>query len=53
MVWSIVLVVSGTYDQLFTYVVAAAFVFYALCAVAVIVLRRRAPGAERVFAVRA
>lgn len=51
MAWSIVLVVSGTYDQLFTYVIAAAFVFYGLCAVAVIVLRRRAPGAERVFSV--
>jgi len=51
MVWSIVLVVSGTYDQLFTYVIAAAFVFYGLCAVAVIVLRRRAPSAERVFSV--
>jgi basic amino acid/polyamine antiporter, APA family len=51
MVWSIVLVVSGTYDQLFTYVIAAAFVFYGLCAVAVIVLRRRAPTAERVFSV--
>jgi APA family basic amino acid/polyamine antiporter len=51
MVWSIVLVVSGTYDQLFTYVIAAAFVFYGLCAIAVIVLRRRAPSAERAFSV--
>lgn len=51
MAWSIVLVVSGTYDQLFTYVIAAAFVFYGLCAVAVIVLRRRAPGAGRAFSV--
>src|SRR5678809_557493 len=51
MAWSIVLVVSGTYDQLFTYVIAAAFVFYGLCAVAVIVLRRRAPDAERAFSV--
>ena len=51
MAWSIVLVVSGTYDQLFTYVIAAAFIFYGLCAVAVIVLRRRAPDAERAFSV--
>jgi APA family basic amino acid/polyamine antiporter len=51
MAWSIVLVVSGTYDQLFTYVIAAAFVSYGLCAVAVIVLRRRAPDAERAFSV--
>lgn len=51
MAWSIVLVVSGTYDQLFTYVIAAAFVFYGLCAAAVIVVRRRAPGAARAFSV--
>jgi APA family basic amino acid/polyamine antiporter len=51
MAWSIVLVVSGTYDQLFTYVIAAAFVFYGLCAAAVIVLRRRSPDAERAFSV--
>jgi len=51
MAWSIVLVVSGTYDQLFTYVIAAAFVFYGLCAAAVIVLRRREPGAARAFSV--
>jgi APA family basic amino acid/polyamine antiporter len=51
MAWSIVLVVSGTYDQLFTYVIAAAFIFYGLCAVAVIVLRRRSPDAERAFSV--
>lgn len=51
MAWAIVLVVSGTYDQLFTYVIAAAFVFYGLCAIAVIVLRRRSPDAERVFSV--
>jgi basic amino acid/polyamine antiporter, APA family len=51
MAWSIVLVVSGTYDQLFTYVIAAAFIFYGLCAVAVIALRRRAPAAERAFSV--
>ncbi|HWU88037.1 MAG TPA: amino acid permease [Kofleriaceae bacterium] len=51
MAWSIVLVVSGTYDELFTYVIAAAFVFYGLCGVAVIVLRRRAPNTERAFSV--
>ena len=51
MSWSIVLVVSGTYDQLFTYAIAAAFVFYGLCAAAVIVLRRRDAGAERAFSV--
>jgi len=51
MAWSIVLVLSGTYDQLFTYVIAAAFTFYGLCAAAVIVLRRRTPAADRAFSV--
>jgi APA family basic amino acid/polyamine antiporter len=51
MAWSIVLVVSGTYDQLFTYVIAAAFIFYGLGAAGVIVLRRRSPDAERAFSV--
>src|SRR6185369_9776823 len=51
MAWSIVLVVSGTYDQLFTYVIASAFIFYGMCGIAVIVLRRRSPVAEPVFAV--
>jgi APA family basic amino acid/polyamine antiporter len=51
MAWSIVLVVSGTYDQLFTYVIASAFIFYGMCGIAVIVLRRRSPMAERAFSV--
>lgn len=41
MVWSIVLVWSGRFDQLFTYVVFAAFIFYGLTAYAVIHLRRK------------
>lgn len=41
MVWSIVLVWSGRFDQLFTYVVFAAFIFYGLTAYAVIHLRRQ------------
>jgi len=53
MVWSLVLMLSGTYDQLFTYVMAAAFVFYGLCAVGVIVLRRRSPdGRSRCRSIR-
>lgn len=38
---SLVLIVSGNYDQLFTYVVCAGFTFYALTAVALIKLRNR------------
>lgn len=41
MVWSIVLVWSGRFDQLFTYVVFAAFIFYGLTAYAVIHLRNK------------
>jgi len=39
----------GKYDQLFTYVVFAQFVFYALSAGAVIRLRRRAPQVARPY----
>ena len=42
-VWAIVLVAWGTYEQLFTYVVFAAWIFYALTAFAVIILRRKLP----------
>lgn len=40
-VWSVALVFSGTYEQLFTYVVFASWVFYGMGAAAVFVLRRR------------
>jgi len=50
-VWSSLLVFSGRYDQLFTYVIFVEFLFYGLAAVAVIVLRRREPGAERPYRV--
>src|SRR6267142_2766716 len=42
-VWSSVLCLSGRYDQLYTFVVFAAVLFYALTGAAVIVLRRRHP----------
>lgn len=45
------LVMLGTYEQLFTYVIFAAWVFYALTAFAVIVLRRRQPKAPRPYRV--
>ena len=50
-VWAIVLVGAGTYDQLFTYAIFAAFVFYALTALAVPVLRRSMPDAPRPYKV--
>jgi APA family basic amino acid/polyamine antiporter len=47
--WAIVLVAAGTYEQLFTYAIFAAFVFYALTALAVVVLRHTRPDAPRPY----
>jgi len=47
--WSIVLAFSGTYEQLYTYAVFAAFVFHIATAVAVIQLRRTRPEAPRPY----
>ncbi|HEY6191106.1 MAG TPA: amino acid permease [Bacteroidota bacterium] len=44
-----VLVLSGTFDQLATYVVFASWVFYAMSVVAVIRLRRSRPSADRPY----
>ena len=46
---SAILAASGTYDKLFTYVVFAEFLFYALSAGAVLRLRRRAPELARPY----
>lgn len=40
-VWAAVLAASGTYEQLYTYVIFTAWMFYAACTVAVVILRRR------------
>ncbi|MDB4879645.1 MAG: amino acid permease [Gemmatimonadetes bacterium] len=49
--WSVVLAVSGTFEQLLTYIVFTAWIFYGLGALAVFVLRRSEPGAVRPFRV--
>ena len=49
--WAVLLVAWGTYEQLFTYVVFVAWVFYALTAFAVIVLRRKMPDLPRPYRV--
>ena len=51
MAWSILLVWSGRYDQLFTCVISAAFIFYGLGGAAVLVLRKTKPNTERPFRV--
>lgn len=51
MVWAVILVWSGRYEQLFTLVVSAAFLFYGLTAAGLLVLRARLPGAPRPYRV--
>jgi APA family basic amino acid/polyamine antiporter len=49
--WAMVLAVSGTFEQLLTYVVFVGWIFYALGAACVFVLRRTKPHAPRPFRV--
>jgi APA family basic amino acid/polyamine antiporter len=46
---SIALAVSGTYEQLFTYVIFSAWIFYGAAVMAVVVLRRQRPNLERPY----
>ncbi len=50
-VWAMVLAASGTFEQLLTYVVFVGWIFYALGAACVFVLRRTRPDADRPFRV--
>jgi len=47
--WSAVLALSGTFEQLLTYVVFAGWIFYGLGALAVFPLRSRTPESDRPF----
>jgi APA family basic amino acid/polyamine antiporter len=47
--WGCLLTLSGTYEQVYTYVVFASVVFHALTAAGVFVLRRRLPDAPRPY----
>jgi APA family basic amino acid/polyamine antiporter len=49
--WAMVLAATGTFEQLLTYVVFVGWIFYALGAACVFVLRRTRPEAERPFRV--
>ena len=44
-----VLVLSGTYDQLFTYVIFASWLLYGMTTAAVLVLRRKRPDLVRPY----
>ena len=49
--WAMVLAATGTFEQLLTYVVFVGWIFYALGAACVFVLRRTKPDVERPFRV--
>ena len=51
--WASLLTLLGTFQQLFTYVIFTAWIFYGLTVASVIVLRIRKPGLERSFRVPA
>ena len=48
-IWGGLLTLSGTYDQIVSYVVFGSWAFYALTAASVIILRRRMPDADRPY----
>jgi APA family basic amino acid/polyamine antiporter len=48
-VWSSLLAVSGSYDQLTDYVIFASWIFYGMTTSAVLVLRRTMPDAPRPY----
>ncbi|MDH4196371.1 MAG: amino acid permease [Candidatus Aminicenantes bacterium] len=48
-VWSIILSLTGTFEQLFTYVVFGEWIFFGLTVAAVIVLRRKRPDLPRPY----
>lgn len=47
--WSALLVLSGRYEQLFTYVIFASWILYGMTTAAVIVLRRKQPDMPRPY----
>ena len=50
-IWSVLLIFSGTYNELLDYVIFAALLFYVLTVVGLFVLRYRLPNAERPYRV--
>jgi basic amino acid/polyamine antiporter, APA family len=47
--WSCLLVLSGRYDQLYTYVIFASWILYAMATASVIVLRKKRPDLPRPY----
>ncbi len=48
-VWACILTATGSYDQLYTYVVFVSWLFYAMSCGAVLILRRKAPNLPRPY----
>jgi len=48
-IWSSILVFSGTFEQLITYVVFVSWIFYAMSCAGVIILRYKKPNLERPY----
>jgi APA family basic amino acid/polyamine antiporter len=48
-VWAAVLAISGSYELLFSYVIFAAWIFYGMAVLGVVVLRHKAPGLPRPY----
>jgi APA family basic amino acid/polyamine antiporter len=48
-IWTAILVISGSYETLYTYSILAAWVFYTMSVAAVMVLRRKLPDAARPY----
>ena len=49
--WSMLLVLSGSYEQLFQYSLFSSFIFHAITALALFTLRRQQPDAPRPYRV--
>jgi APA family basic amino acid/polyamine antiporter len=48
-VWASILAASGSYEKLFSYVIFAAWIFYGMTVLGVLILRRRQPDRERPY----
>jgi APA family basic amino acid/polyamine antiporter len=48
-IWTAILVVTGSYDTLYSYSILAAWIFYTMSVAAVMVLRRKLPEAKRPY----
>ncbi len=48
-IWASLLTLTGTYDQLFTYVIFASWLFYALGTFGIFILRKKRPDAPRPY----